>query len=300
MPDYYVDHTDVEAFWKADEGENFNWMIYVFSDRGSANRAKDRYSREEDVDSTVESFEIEHQEDQLRAMRGLAEFKLYAKLHKRDMKFGVYNLVSSSANMQAVEEWGGSLLEPQVVYLDGLHPVNGKFKRFFRNKLFTIQEFRNFRQDIESGRGKPFFFSEEPKFDQETGKMIFLEDEKWPGWLKLTGRSYKPFMRSVEGDVVMFYMNNEDYRSKNMFEIIEEALKPLKEDKGYRFQLALIDSEKNEIENYKYARTPYLSVIRKVGDKRKEYKAVWLDHSAAIERFLRKNLSRIEGSDSDL
>jgi len=59
----------------------------------------------------------------------------------------------------------------------------------------------------------------------------------------------------------------------------------------------LIDTEKNEISGYKYGRTPYLAVIKNIGGKMREFKAVFIDNKLSVIRFLKTHLNRHEASE---
>lgn len=223
---------------------------------------------------------------------GLVEFKHFCKLNKRKIKCGVYNLRENESNVAAIEEWGmNQNTFPQVAYLDGTRPINSKYRRFFRPNLVDFSEFNQFKMEVEAKEVKHYLNSEEPELNDE-GKIMFFEDSKHTGWTKLTGKSYKKYVKNASTNIVMWYMNNEDYRSNNLKKQMEPVLEKLRVSGEFRFVTALIDCEKNEIENYKYARTPYLSVIRQVDGKKREFKAVHVDNEASIQRFLESKLDR--------
>jgi len=300
--DVLTTHSEVETYWKDTENKTQNWMIYVYSDVKDINKNKSRFTKDEEVDEFEAEFILKDEDEQEKIRYGVNQFRKYAYNNKHKMKFATYNLAENRTNQGAVEEWGGSLNKvPYVTYLDGLEPINGKFRRYFKHDLFTYEDFDTFRSDVEQRKLDYFTFSETPRYDDD-GKLEYIEDANYEGWIKLTGKSYIPFMRShgrAKIDVVMWYMNNDDFRSKNFKKIMDEAFESddFSEQNGYKYVRALIDSEKNEVNGYTYARVPYLAILKNEKGKLREYKTVFADNASSIKRFLTNHLTKIVQKD---
>lgn len=86
---------------------------------------------------------------------------------------------------------------------------------------------------------------------------------------------------------------------KNFKKIMDEAFESddFSEQNGYKYVRALIDSEKNEVNGYTYARVPYLAILKNEKGKLREYKTVFADNASSIKRFLTNHLTKIVQKD---
>lgn len=161
--DVYTSHNEVETYWKDTDNKLYNWMIFVYSDMQDVNPNKSKFTKEEEVDEFEKEFKMLDDSEKSKTKVALNQFRKYASNHKQKLHFAIYNLAESKSNQSAVEEWGGSVNEvPYVVYLDGHSPINKKFRRYFRNDIFTYEEFDMFRGDVEARKIDYFLFNEKP------------------------------------------------------------------------------------------------------------------------------------------
>lgn len=197
--------------------------------------------------------------------------------------------------MSEIIEWGADVSKlPVLIYLDGLRPINGKFRRYLENGLTKYSDFAKFKSDVEAGKYQYYLKSEKGQDALTQDKS----DSVYSGFTRLTGQTYWPFIEKQKKDLLMFYMVDDDYRSKNMKKLLDEAIKTIEKTGGYDFEKAYIDTEKNEIAGYTFSRAPYIAIAKTDGQR--EYKIVWTDRVSTIVRFMTKHLKKDVGFNADI